>query len=439
MRMIFVIVMVISLLAGLSLSEPLTAKVLDGGIYDMEISYDATLLKVIVNSHITVADNAKHDSLSFILTSKAIIDNITSSNTGAENTLKWNRGTGDTCYVYLNSKSNSKGKNSFSIHYSLPVDTLAGGDVMLRNEERWFPRFVKIPFRFHAVVSVPKQYGVIMACDSINGSLQGNIAKSTWRSSRLVVAMPVYLVNKAGTRNYSDNSGVCPIEFTVRSCDDSTVNAIMNRCRNALGYYDKYLGILPINKLRIIEVPGFQAVQSLPGLMLMGDLFGKYFWSKGFNDWPAHETAHQWVGGCIFTQFADIDSGRIFVEESLAEYMKLLYIQGSFGADSMKAVCRGFQKQVDSLSVTYSLVPLYKIRINHRASGIQAYEQGPLVWFHVAQMVGQDKWQEFLRGLFKKYRFQPLQYSQLRNELLAKSTAATVDTLDSLIGYTDNH
>ena len=89
------------------------------------------------------------------------------------------------------------------------------------------------------------------------------------------------------------------------------------------------------NTLNIVEIYNndFQMCQSLKGLILFGNIFYHIYLQNINTSWIPHEVAHQWWGNQLFFRQG---KGRLFLEESITEYLKLKYVEDTYGNQSYK-------------------------------------------------------------------------------------------------------
>ena len=323
--------------------------------------------------------------------------------------------------------------------YDLPGGTLATGDILLRTEERWYPVIADIPFRYQIIVTAPTRYRIFSGGQLQSTQRDSNFFVSTWRMDNLTYVMPLILVDTTDVRTISSHESGIQVDFYAHIAPDSTGLAIIRQCVKSLEYYGSLFGSYPFKKFTLIEVPEFQAVQSLPGLMIVGGWAPKYFWHSGFGDWPAHEVAHQWIGNVLLTNSLSVAPGRLFIEESLSEFLRVEFIRNEFGDDSASFVLAAYQKEVEELIPDVSDRSLYRLKFETKVDFKMAYRHGTLTWQRVKNSLGEEQWLELLGRISKDHWYQPFGYDDLRRIMMdIQPDHATVNLMDSLVGYAND-
>jgi len=393
------------------------------------VSYEISV-KLVIGFDIDTLD---HIAV-FLLTDGAEIGSLLLVKSGVSDPIVWKRSGADTLRVDLSELAGLK-RAYLQFKYRLPPDTLDNGDIMLRREERWYPILSAVPARYRISFKAPGRYHVFSSGQKVFTELEHGRAKGVWIKDRPTYTMPIYFMDTSRVRVFSREASGVTVAYHARLADDSTAEAILDQCLQSLNHYNAILGPYPYSELSLVDVPGFRAVQSLATLMLIGQMFVQYYWHEGWGNWPAHEVAHQWIGHIVLTNKLGARPGRLFVEESLAEYLRIDFIRSVFGEDSAKAVLQQYQTKVDEIADDAVDLSLYNLSLQGRIKGIMINKQGPLVWHRLRTELGESHWNELLHQISEQYYFKYFDYDALRLTLLQVSNDSSVVALfDSLVG-----
>lgn len=355
---------------------------------------------------------------------------------GVKMEAEWRRLAGDSLEV-LTDEASASGQLTVGLCYSLPCDTLSFGEIVLRREDRWYPMVVPtVPFRYRIEVECPPHYIALSSgrCQLLECRLP--VSTWAWVYDLPTHTMPLVLFDSSRSSTRSVVANGVTVRFISNSADDSTAKSIMHRCVDSYETFQGMFGWAPVSEINVVEVPGFQAVQSLAGLLLVGNAFVKHYWLDAGHQWPPHEIAHQWIGNALLTNYLDGDSGKLFLEESLAEFLRIEYVRFRFGNDSAASVLASCKVQADAALRDTIPPSLYAVRFRGQVDFAVVYKSGPLIWNGLKEKMGDNLWRQFLRELVKEFAYKKLTYLDVRETLseLAPSRDV-VSWLDKSIGY----
>lgn len=430
--------LIVLVFLGMGCSFPASTGRKAATTYSMSISLDSTLNQFAVvaslsSSHWTAGENL------VLLSHRAEIDSISRVAGTSNQRIEWQRNAGDTLVLRpLEPSPDASGSAEITLifAYRFPCDTAATGDILLRREDRWYPVLPDEPFQFQITSAAPGRFRSVSCGEFTAGVRDRGLNTGTWRMERPTYTMPIAFVDTTDISLVSTVDSGLQVDFYAHEAPDSTARAILRQCVMALRYYSHLLGPYPLSHLTLIEVPDFQAVQSLPGLMIVGGWAPKYFWHPGFGDWPAHEVAHQWVGNILLTNTLSVPPGRLFVEESLSEFLRVEFIRSEYGADSAGLVLAAYLKELNDNVPDASSRSLYNLKLETQADFKMAFRQGPLVWQRIKDQLGPDAWVKFLARIAHENWYRPLGYDGLRQTMTdVAPTGVATALMDSLVDY----
>lgn len=320
----------------------------------------------------------------------------------------------DTLKLVIPSELRSQKTLTIAFQYLLPVDTLEKSIVFLRREDRWYPLWYDDLAVWKLKTRVPRGYHVLSVGNLVGDKFFLNQAQFIWESEVPLPTFPLIIFSTSHFTKTVKNIYGKPINFYFSSKDTVTNNDIISRICEAFKFYNELLGEYPHAQLTFVEIPRIQFVQSLSSIIMAGDIFIRYF-SKGLNEWPTHELAHQWNGSGIFIK--SDSRGRWFMEESLSEYLHLMYIEKTQGEKSLKKALEEKLKKYDSVAETDKDRPLMDIKYLTKENSIIIYKKGPYIIHKIRNKIGDSNWLKFLREIYKHYNGRFFTYDDFKKTL----------------------
>lgn len=212
------------------------------------------------------------------------------------------------------------------------------------------------------------------------------------------------------------------------------VQRIMAAMKDALAYYTKSFGPYQFRQLRILEIPNyFNFAQSFANTVPFTEKFVRQDLRKPSDiDYltyvTAHETAHQWwahqaIGGQV--------RGVTLLDESLAQYSALMVMKHKYGPARMR---KFLKYELDSyLSGRGSaLLPENPLALVQPDQQYIHYRKGSVIFYALADYIGEDKVNAALRAWLGKVKFQQPPYTDTR-ELVAELRKEAGPQYQSLI------
>ncbi len=204
-----------------------------------------------------------------------------------------------------------------------------------------------------------------------------------------------------------DKVGDTELEYLYRG-DDSNAGEVMETLKSLVAFYEKTFGDYPYPKLTVAEtyLRPFQGVE-YPGLIMLAERLSPG--SATVLRVLAHEVAHQWWYAAV----GNDQMREPWLDESLATYAAKLYIedelkqQFDFGeslSEAAKTGYIGFLRPVTAFQDRQEYLT-------------HVYYGGTMFWTALEQQVGRERLQQFLRRIYRDYRFSEITTEEMQQEI----------------------
>ncbi len=201
-------------------------------------------------------------------------------------------------------------------------------------------------------------------------------------------------------------------EVTVNSYfepgDSVGGNDALKWASDALQVYIKRFGSYPYRKLDVVETPTIAGGIEYPTVVAIARALYKDNRNREFFEFAvAHEVAHQWWYGVV----GDDQVNTPWVDESLAQYSALIYMEDVHGQVAAQTVLRGtFQGMYNQAKNAG-----HDTAVNQPVSAFDeqnysaiVYGKGPLFYDALRKQMGDDVFFKFLRSVYEQYRYKIL-------------------------------
>jgi hypothetical protein len=196
---------------------------------------------------------------------------------------------------------------------------------------------------------------------------------------------------------------------------------------SALEFMGSKFGPPPITHLTVSPIPG-QFGQGFPGLIYLSTrsylnpmdtrmaASDKLFFDELLQ---AHETAHQWWGGLVYSASYRDD----WLQEALANYSALLYLEKYKGAHELESLLENYRTGLLEKSASGQIVdaagPLVlgtrlESSLEPRAWQIITYGKGSWILHMLRQRMGDEKFSGMLAELVRRFSRRPLSTEDFR-------------------------
>lgn len=214
----------------------------------------------------------------------------------------------------------------------------------------------------------------------------------------------------------------CSRDFEVssRQVGDTTINSyalpeftegrdkVLDFAAAALEVYNRRFGDYPYRELDMvgtpnqalgIEYPGVIAINTLvydPSLILANTPAGVWLEST-----TAHEVSHQWFYGVV----GDDQLNEPWLDEAMAQYATMLYYGDLYGPDGAEEYKQTFYQRWDRVDQEETPIGLPVGEYDEAEYGAIVYGRGPLFLVALADLIGQDTMDAFLRDYYARYAY----------------------------------
>jgi hypothetical protein len=301
----------------------------------------------------------------------------------------------DTVKINLGKEFNSENKFQIIFNYTLTKDSLSNGSIILYE---WYPfiknNIIKLKVRFN----IPTDYWVFLSAgykyipvnEPVNTNRLITLKEALPRLTLLMIKSNKYI-------HYDEKINELGLDYYFFSKDTSVINKIITETKNSIIFYNNLIGQCLYEHLNFIEIPDEQYINSQPGMVLMGSLFIDHF-NDGFNEWMAHETAHQWFGSGAQARYGERGNSCVF--EPMAEYLKLMYLEHEFGEDTLNSRLENIIYEYSStIYQTDKDIPI----IDGDAKRV-VYLKGPYIMHKVRKLIGDSNWIKLLQNIYGSYK-----------------------------------
>jgi hypothetical protein len=326
----------------------------------------------------------------------------------------------DTLFLHIDSSP----RLNLKLDYSLPIDSFKQDKVIaLTRPMKWCPYIYDDICELNSDIIVPKEYSVYSTGNLLNMNTIENEYHYKFQN-RINSGFPIFFAPVGYYKETAKTQNDINIKFYFHNSDSVLTNSIIKESLLGLDFSTKYIGKYKRQNLTYIELPGLDCSQSLETVVLMGSNFIKYFGLyPDIRFWPSHETIHQWIGAGYFNSISKKKKNRWFIEESLTEYLRYVYVEKTYGADSLK---NEINRSIDYYNKNRKGT-VQDVTISANLPNDITYCIGPLILHNVRLEIGDEKWHKFIKNLYAMYYSKILDYDGFKKKLseYAKPTVIT--------------
>ncbi len=174
----------------------------------------------------------------------------------------------------------------------------------------------------------------------------------------------------------------------------------------SLEVFSKYFGPYPYSELRVCESYGWFGGMEYPMLVMIVERLYRPGRNKVLEMVVAHEVAHQWWYNII----GNNEGGEPFMDEAFAEYSGMLYFEFVYGKKEFEKQFTRFVRNplyiyLDRRGRDYPLtLGVWEFEEPY-AYYANIYEKGAFVLHYLRWIVGDEKFFEILKELYRNYKF----------------------------------
>jgi hypothetical protein len=382
--------------------------------YDIKVNYDTVGKQLDVTATIAINRiDQKKEMMNLLFTKLSKISKINFVENKIEYPISYNF-LGDTIIMSMPKKLQNCKNVLLYVEYKLPTDSHTNNKIFLVvRAMKWCPLQYDVISTLKIQIETPVNYEAFSSGDLIENTSDSKNSYYTWENN-VNTGIPLLIAPKNYYSITRKTVSGKELNFHFLSKDTLLNQKIINEICNSFQFYSNTFGEYKHQQLNLFENPdsGDYAV-SIETFVWAGDLEIKNTNQGNYGKWMSHETAHQWFGGGYFNASKVNNRLHRFIEESLTEFVRYMYIENVYGKDSLnKQIIHDkdrFEKEILNTEID---VPISDNMLNKLP-----YIKGPLIFLYVRKQIGNDNWISFLKTLYQKYYGTFINYDIFKAEL----------------------
>lgn len=386
--------------------------------YDLDVEYDIETDTLKIEARLEIKKLPENKGIFLYFSSRADINRIgIYSGQRSLSTIDYEYIGQDSLLIHLPKEEVMAENITLEFDYALRAYALENGMALFRREYRWYPLLYGESSYWRIRANVPKEHKVVSVGQIVSETSFPDYEKITWKTDIPLTSFPLIIFSTDIYEETILQVYDIPITFYFYSADSITVNGIISQICESFKFYNDFLGEYAHSQLTFVELPPpLEFGQSLGSLVMAGGIFIQYF-TRGFDGWAAHEVAHEWIGHGIF--FKPYAKGRGFVEESLTEYLRLMYIEHSEGGEALKeTMCEALERYKPVIG-TERDIPILDIYYPMGKYAMIIHTKGPYVIHKLRKSIGDEDWHNLLREMYDNFLGKYFTYNDFE-ELISK-------------------
>jgi aminopeptidase N len=369
--------------------------------YDIDVNADLSARQFLINARLSIEMNGLPGNVTLLLSRFASIKDLQWAD---HEIIPFHFTRQDTLSIRLPEKSDSRKKLTLYFSYILPADSFLvnRGMMMMKRVDRWYPLQIGDLFTSELRVTVPDNYITLS-----NGSCR---KKSEVDHRRTFVW---------GTTHESDLAlfifNPDSMEYKSEVVEGAKINfyfvpglkndeKIISQVKSSFSFFSDYLGKYRNENYTVIEIPADWFLgQSLNTLLLFSSKLPDYIPDPGA--WVPHEVGHQWFGNTVVADEKEL--GWWFVEESINEYLRAIYVEHEYGSDSLKHMMKNFYLANYNATVKNGkdISIMDVLSVNNSLEEAQSiYAKGPIILHQLRRCMGEANWNSFIKNLYHDFK-----------------------------------
>ena len=275
----------------------------------------------------------------------------------------------------------------------------------------WYPRHFNDLAKWDVNYIVPSGYNILCEGNRTLDTSAAGYLKTHYESKiQMGRFFPMILINNKYYKNYHLKIDDIALDYYFISSDTEVINSVIHGTSESFKFYRNLIGEYSFDNLKFVELPGENYGNTRTSLVLIGsDLITNY--NNGWNEWPAHEVAHQWAGSGFYGSSDDINLWCIY--EPMAEYLRLMYIEQTYGNDSLNIAL----EKIENEYTTKIMGTEKDIPLNQGGPTRALYLKGPLIFHKIRKIIGNENWINFLKYIYAEFKVKYFAFSDFKQSL----------------------
>jgi hypothetical protein len=288
-------------------------------------------------------------------------------------------------------------KKEIAFFYKIIIDTNVNEPIYLNRTSKW------IPFKYDVISPL----SLVVKTPSKMQAISSNIKNSRRIEDSLVFEyvnehnthFPLILLCSNNFVSECVNKNGCVFQFYYPKEKASYIPRLKEEVINTYTWTAKYMKNSFSKNLTIVCVDNIGFVQSLNQLMVVGTDYLGYLDYPEMSFWPSHEVIHQWIGSGYNIYLKRNNEGRWFLEESLTEYLRYIYLEHCYGLDTLKSLLgKCMLEYHNKIKNTPLDRPVWDAGPDRLTYGV-----APLFYHYLRVEMGDEKWNKFVSEVYCKH------------------------------------
>jgi hypothetical protein len=271
--------------------------------------------------------------------------------------------------------------------------TIAPEGVFLSANSFWYPRVADQRLTFDMELQLPQGWSGMSQGERTVGESEDGGRRERWRCD--APQEEIYLIAGRFTE-YRQAGDAIEALVLLRAPDPALAKRYLDATESYLQFYSGLIGPYPYSKFALVE-NFWETGYGMPSFTLLGPKVIRFPFIL-HSSYP-HEILHNWWGNGVYV---DYPSGNW--AEGLTSYLADHLIKEQRG-QAVEYRRTALQKYTDHVRTEQDF-PLTAFRSRHSASSAAVGYGKTLMLFHMLRrQLGDQRFVEALRGLFRQYRF----------------------------------
>lgn len=369
--------------------------------YDIDVNLDLSTRQFLINVQLTIQKNDSSSTFHLLLSHYAAIKDVRSTN---QEIIPFHFPEQDTLSIRLPEKLVKCKKLTLIFSYALPADSFLvdKGMFFMKRVDRWYPLQLGDIFNSTLRITVPDNQITPSNGTCKKKLLTNHMITFVWKTTH-ESDLALFVFNPDSMEYKSEVVAGTRINFYfVPGLKDE--QKIISQVKNSFTFYSDFLGKYRHDNYTVVEIPADWFLgQSLQTLLLFTSNLPEYLPDPGA--WVPHEVGHQWFGNTVIAD--EHAQGRWFVEESLNEYLRAMYIEHIYGADSLSRILKDvYLANYNAIVKNGQDVSILDVgSVNNSPEEAQCiYAKGPIVLHQVRRCMGEANWNSFIKKVYHDFK-----------------------------------
>ena len=380
--------------------------------YIIRADYNNTAKTLNVNLQMKI-DKLHSGKIDLIFTHFAKISSLNIQEGKSKISLDYQFFSTDSIRLILPEKVKTSKKQTITFEYSFPIDSVSGsksGIYTFSRADKWYPLQYNDLSTHTIIISVPDNFTSLSTGD-IRSKVEKLGRKTYSWLDKYNFTCPLFIFESTSLKFITKTTENKNINFYFYTKDTLVQNKFIDIvCASFTYFYNFFDGDYPYSTYSFIEIPDYQAGSATGSLQVFGTPLISDCSSNGLLEClkPAsHEVAHEWWGiGRLHFKDKTKEEGLQFLRESVNEYLNIMFIGQYWGADSLTKclqIALSYYKQYINIDNEKVLIEIPQQFITWEEA-VVVYYKGALIVHELRKMLGDKKWEEFLKKYYSKYK-----------------------------------